>query len=386
MRKALMILSIMVTAALFNTTVFASVNDDQVTSQKIKEADGTSGQNTNSGSGVKTGHIQDGAVTDAKITGPISASKLQKPANIIVVAKSGGDFSSIGSALDSINPSATNPYVIKVMPGIYVEKVTLKSFIHLQGSGADVTTIQSPCPSCNEGVVNIFGLSNLAVSDFTIYGGNSGYINSWGVYISASSPLINDLTIDSHMEGIRSDGTSSPVIRNNVIRSSRIAAIDLSGVPSGNSQGSITGNRILGNSGDGIRVAYASPTIVGNIITDSNTGIGTVYSSSEITGNTITNGSYEGISVGTGGVPIIRGNNIVHCGYWGIRVLNSSTAQIIQNIITNHSMLDIWVDSSSTANISFNIYDTVGMYDTVSDTPATGFYNVKSDGSPASAL
>jgi hypothetical protein len=77
MRKALLILSIMVTASLFNTTVFASVNDDQVTSQKIREADGTSGQNTNSGSGVKTGHIQDGAVTTSKIAnGAVTASKL----------------------------------------------------------------------------------------------------------------------------------------------------------------------------------------------------------------------------------------------------------------------------------------------------------------------
>ena len=44
-------------ALLMSSVSIASVNDDQVTSQKIKEADGTSGQNTNSGSGVKTGHI-----------------------------------------------------------------------------------------------------------------------------------------------------------------------------------------------------------------------------------------------------------------------------------------------------------------------------------------
>ena len=45
---------------------FAAVNNDEVTSVKLKEADGTSGQNTNSGSGVKTGHIQNGAVTKCK--------------------------------------------------------------------------------------------------------------------------------------------------------------------------------------------------------------------------------------------------------------------------------------------------------------------------------
>lgn len=41
----------------------AGVSNDQVRSQHIREADGTSGQNTNTGAGVKTGHIQNAAIT-----------------------------------------------------------------------------------------------------------------------------------------------------------------------------------------------------------------------------------------------------------------------------------------------------------------------------------
>ena len=51
----------------FASNAFAIKGDD-VESGHIAEADGVTGQDTNRGKGVKTGHIQDGAVTDAKIS------------------------------------------------------------------------------------------------------------------------------------------------------------------------------------------------------------------------------------------------------------------------------------------------------------------------------
>lgn len=165
----------LVIAAIFVFSSFGSVafatglGNDAVFSEHIKEADGTTGQDTNSGSGVKTGHIQDGAVTtgkiadgaatttklvdgavttpkiadgavtDAKITGPISGSKIsptglnadtvdgkhdydfatashnhdgvyqKKYAKVAVVAQGGGDYADPLIAMNNVNTWCGTP-------------------------------------------------------------------------------------------------------------------------------------------------------------------------------------------------------------------------------------------------------------------------------------
>lgn len=75
-------------------------------------------------------------------------------ANRVVVAKSGGDFSSVQAAIDSITTaSGESPYLVWVAPGTYSEAVTMKPFVHLQGAGEGVTVISSDIASEPDGSV-----------------------------------------------------------------------------------------------------------------------------------------------------------------------------------------------------------------------------------------
>ena len=66
--------------------------------------------------------------------------------NVITVATSGGDFTSVAAALASISDSSSdNRYVVRVMSGVYTETelAVVKSYVHVQGSGPNATVVTS---------------------------------------------------------------------------------------------------------------------------------------------------------------------------------------------------------------------------------------------------
>jgi hypothetical protein len=62
--------------------------------------------------------------------------------NVVIVSPTGGDFTSIQVALDSITDAgADNPYLVWVGPGVYTEQVHMKPYVDIEGAGIDVTRI-----------------------------------------------------------------------------------------------------------------------------------------------------------------------------------------------------------------------------------------------------
>ena len=89
--------------------------------------------------------------------------------NVVIVAKSGGDYTSIQSAIDSITDAgSSNRYLVWVAPGTYTEKVTMKVYVDIQGAGENLTFISSNGGSTAAGAGTVTGANYADLRDLTI--------------------------------------------------------------------------------------------------------------------------------------------------------------------------------------------------------------------------
>lgn len=312
----------------------------------------------------------------------------------VIVATSGGDYTTVGAALAAITPTAANPYVIQVMPGIYTENITMKSYVTLRGAGAEVTTIQATW--IGNDVITVSSLTDVGIYNLTLKGGRFGvYSNSSsptidgniitgngsaGIYNQASSPTIRQNTIKGNGVGISNNNSSNPIINGNIITGNTEQGI----YNNNNCTATISGNTIDGNTKEGIYSSTSMMIILGNRITNNGfTGVSvsstsTAIYGSRVIGNTVTGNGHHGIWVSSDS-PTVSGNTVTYNNRHGIGSSGSFTSpKIMHNRVTDNSQsggyADVYMEASATPNVSFNIYNTS------SGSGAVGKYNVKADG------
>jgi pectin methylesterase-like acyl-CoA thioesterase len=127
----------------------------------------------------------------------LQAEKVKGYANVVVVAKSGGDYTSVQAAIDSITDAAAdNPYLVGVAPGVYEEQVTMKPYVHLQGAGQETTIITSAASSSGDWPPTEFTLvlaSDTSLRDLSV--GNSG-TGDHNVALLATAGMTRTLVAD----------------------------------------------------------------------------------------------------------------------------------------------------------------------------------------------
>ncbi len=118
--------------------------------------------------------------------------------NVVVVAKSGGDYTSVQAAIDSVTDAAVdNPYLVWVAPGVYSETVTMKPYVHLQGAGQEATVITSMVSDGGSDwpptQATLVLASDTSLRDLTV--GNSGTVDR-SVALLATAGMTRTLVAD----------------------------------------------------------------------------------------------------------------------------------------------------------------------------------------------
>jgi len=126
--------------------------------------------------------------------------------NVVVVAKSGGDYTTVQTAIDSITGAAAdNPYLVWVAPGVYSETVTMKPYVHLQGAGQGATIITSAVSGSDwpPTQATLVLASDTSLSDLTVGNGGVGDAN---VALLATAgmtrTLVADVTAQAQGDGL----------------------------------------------------------------------------------------------------------------------------------------------------------------------------------------
>ena len=253
----------------------------------------------------------------------LQASAFQQHyANAIVVAKSGGDYTTISAALASITDnSATNRYLIWVAPGTYTEQVTMKQYVDIEGAGELATKITNTGNGSGY-TGTVVGANNAELRFLTVENTGGGSVYATAISNSSASPRFTHITATasggSNNVGVYNTSASSPTMTNVTVTASG------------------------GSSNVGVyNTSASSPTMTNVTVTASggsliNTGVANDSSSPTMTNVTVTasggNASY-GMYNNTSSSPVMTNVTATASGgTYSYGVYNNSSSPTMTNV------------------------------------------------------
>ena len=209
--------------------------------------------------------------------------------NVITVATGGGDFTSVADALASItDSSSTNPYLVRVMAGVFTETalVEVKEYVHVQGSGPNATVITSArtggTPGNGSATVDL--LDNGRISNLTVRNSGTG---TFGIALYSAESSRAAVVDNVVAEAIGTGGTghyaaywndAEAIIQGSILRASGAtgfgtgvnAALGIVNISGGFPQPLIKGSTLIGGNSDVNGLTCAGNTGTGFAIQGTN--------------------------------------------------------------------------------------------------------------------
>ena len=146
---------------------------------------------------------------------------VQKMKNVVTVAKSGGKFTDVNAAMDSItDASENNPYLVLIGPGVYTmtTPLQLKAYVTVMGSGEQATLLKGAISTGDAGSsAIILGTDNATLTQLSVENTGGG---SWcvGIYNESASPTMTNVTATASggnaIIGVYNNSFSSPTMTN----------------------------------------------------------------------------------------------------------------------------------------------------------------------------
>jgi hypothetical protein len=297
----------------------------------------------------------------------LQAEKVRGYANVVVVAKSGGDYTSVQAAIDSIDTaSESNRYLVKVMPGVYNERVVMKEYVDIEGSGELNTRITYTGSSTLQGTLE--GANNAELSSLTVEN-TGGALYTVAIYNNSDSPHLTQVTAiasgGTTNYGVYNNSSSSPVMTD--VSASASGGINSYGVRNNSSSPVMTGVNASASGGTnnyGVYNGTSSPMMT--------------YMSASASGD----GSYNiGVYNENSSSPVMTGVNAsASGGTYNYGVCNMvSSSPVMTNISASASGGDVSrgvFNSASSATIHNSEISASG-----ATTFNSGIYNAASSGS-----
>jgi len=231
----------------------------------------------------------------------VDALLSQGYANVIVVAKSGGDYTSLEDAVSSITDAAVdNLYLVWIAPGVYEEKpLQLKPYIHIQGAG--------------QGAVTILSTANADINPPNV-----------GALTLASHSSLRDLSVVNLGEG----SNNTAILANQVVTSTVIKDVNVKAEGNGDSNFAIYLN------GSDIHVTFedvqasASTGIYGNYAMQISSGAQAVIHGGEYTAR----GNSYSAAFGLNSGAVLSATDVIGVAEgessYGIHVINGSKVTV----------------------------------------------------------